>query len=418
MSCRVAIAGFGTVGSAVARLLSDRPPPGVRLTHVCNRGVERKKVGWVPADVQWTERFDDLLSPEVDIIAELVGGLDPAGDWIRRAIDAGKPVVTANKQLLADRGPELIDLARRRDVALRFEASVGGGIPVIRGVQEGLTADRLFRVAGILNGTCNYVLSRMEAAGLTFADALAEAQRKGFAEADPSADIDGMDARAKLVILTAVGLRRWVRTSDVPCRSIVPIDAVDFAYARRLGCTIRQISRAELLDDDAGGVAAWVGPALVPRDSPLARVEGSQNLIAVRGEHGGETAFSGLGAGGPPTAVAVMSDILSIARGDGRPRCAAPLDAAFHDVHTDILTRWYVRCTVADRPGIIAALAEALSCRGINIDAVLQEPGHPKTRLPFVLTLESCSRCAVAGALEQVASLPFNVTPPLALPMV
>lgn len=416
MSFRVGIAGFGTVGSGVARLLLDSPA-GLRLTHIFNRGAERKKAAWVPADVRWTDRFDDLLAPEVDVIVELVGGLDPAGDWVRRAIEAGKPVVTANKQLIAERGRELLALAGRSDVPLRFEASVGGGIPVLRGVQEGLAADRLHRVAGILNGTCNYVLSRMESAALTFEAALAEAQRKGFAEADPSADVDGLDARAKLVILMAVALRKWIKGADVPCRSIVPIEAVDFAYARSLSSTIRQISFAEIPAAGSDAVAAWVGPALVPRDSPFARVDGSQNLIAVRGERGGETVFSGLGAGGDPTAVAVVSDILSIARGHGRPCVAAP-DAAPGRVHADTTGRWYVRCTVEDRPGIIAALAQALASRGINIDAVLQEPGHPKARLPFVLTLEPCLASALAGALDQIARLPFNVTPPLALPMV
>ena len=306
--CTVGIAGFGTVGRAVARILVDGPRTGVRLTHVCNRGVDRKRVDWAGPDVVWTDSFQTLVDSPVDVIVELIGGQDPARSWIERALAAGKSVVTANKQVIAHAGPALLREAGRRGRHLLFEAAVAGGIPILRGLREGVAGDRLRRIQGILNGTCNYVLTRMEGADLSFADALAEAQRLGYAEADPTDDVDGHDARAKLAILAGVGLGRAVRVDDVPVEPITPVAAVDIAYARRLGCVIRQVARAELLPD-GGGLHAAVRPALVSAASTLGRVGGSRNVVVVDGEFGGETAFSGFGAGGEPTAVAVVSDL-------------------------------------------------------------------------------------------------------------
>jgi homoserine dehydrogenase len=241
----VAIVGFGTVGRSVAKVLSSGIHPSLRLAMICNRSIERKKVDWVPQGVDWTESIDAVVTSPVDIVVELMGGLEPAGDLIRRSLAAGKSVVTANKQLLATHGVELLGLARQHKRELLFEASVAGGIPIVRAVREGLAGDRLFRIAGILNGTCNYILTRMDSAGLSFADALTEAQTLGYAEADPSADVDGFDARAKIAILIAVGLGCQVNLEDIPCRSISSIDGLDFKYARRLDCTIRQVSWAE-----------------------------------------------------------------------------------------------------------------------------------------------------------------------------
>lgn len=412
---RVAIVGFGTVGRAVARILSEGAD-GLRVTHIFNRDVERKRVSWLPPDVRWTERFDDLLGPDVDIVVELVGGLTPAEEWVRRALAAGKAVVTANKQLIAHHGPALVELARRCHTPLRFEATVGGVIPVLRAVHDGLAADRLVSVGGILNGTCNYILSSMAAGAGAYGDALLEAQGLGLAETDPTADVDGLDARAKLAILIAVGLRRYVAPSQISCRSIRTIEPIDFAYARRLECTIRQIAWAEL-DAPSGAVRAWVRPALVPRGSRLGSVMRSDNLVIVRGEYSGETAFGGPGAGGNPTAVAVISDLLSIARsGTGMTYPAA--SAVDEGIDSDCIAPYYIRFMVTDRPGIVAAVATALAGRGLNIDGVLQEPGLPKTRLPFVVTVESCRESALQAALDDLASHDFQVVPPVACPLV
>ncbi len=411
----VAIIGFGTVGRSVAKILCERRTDGIRLTHIYNRGIARKKVDWVPADVLWTENIEDVLTADVDVMVELMGGLNPAGDWIRRALASGKSVVTANKQLIAHTGPELMDLASREKRHIAFGASVAGGVPVISGLQEGLAGDRLSKIYGILNGTCNYILSQIETRGIPFSEALAEAQTLGYAEADASDDVDGLDARAKLTILTRIGLRSNVATEEIACGTIRIIGAVDFEYAHQLGCTIRQVSWAEL---DGDHLYAAVRPALVKLSSPLARVEGGQNSVMATGHFGGETVFAGHGAGGNPTAVAVVSDIIAIAgsKKDGSSAFPDTLRTS-PKVTADFTTRHYLRFTITDRPGIIAALAKILSDCSINIDSILQKPGYSKSSLPFVITLEACKTSLVENALAQIAHLDFLVQPSINLPI-
>ncbi|MGH9512025.1 MAG: homoserine dehydrogenase [Terriglobales bacterium] len=412
---RVAILGFGTVGRSVAKILCEQRPGGLHLTHIYNRGIARKKVDWIPADVRWTDDIEDVLSGDVDVVVELMGGLNPAGDWIRRALTAGKSVVTANKQLIAHAGPELMELARRDQRQIAFGASVAGGVPVISGLQEGLAGDRLSKIYGILNGTCNYILSQIENRGIPFSEALAEAQTLGYAEADASDDVDGLDARAKLTILTRIGLRSNVATEQIACGTIRIIGAVDFEYARQLGCTIRQVSWAEL---DGDHLYAAVRPALVTHSSPLARVEGGQNSVMATGKFGGETVFAGHGAGGNPTAVAVVSDIIAISlSGKNGSAAVAHLPEISPIVTSDFSTRHYLRFTITDRPGIIATLATILSGCGINIDSVLQKPGYSKSSLPFVITLEACRTSLVEKALEQISKLDFLVQPTINLPI-
>jgi len=433
--CKVALLGFGTVGSSVAKILCEHSVSDIRLTHILNRNVARKKVDWLPSSVQWTENIDDILSSDADIVVEVMGGLQPTEDWIRRVLSSGKSVVTANKQLIARCGPELIILAAQRNQQIHYGASVAGGVPVISGLQSGLAGDELFKICGILNGTCNYILSQMESKGVAFADALREAQKLGFAEADPTEDIDGLDARAKLTILTRVGLHCAVEPETIAVQSISRIEAIDFEYAGQLGCTIRQISWAEIssaglktqpqapqTQAERSSLLAAVGPALVALSSPLARVEGSQNLVVTTGVYGGETVFGGHGAGGHPTAVAVVSDILAIAHSKqaGTSKSAQDLKAPAlntHRVSADYTAKHYLRFFVRDQPGIIACLATILSSCAINIDAVLQKPGCPKTRLPFLITLEECKASLVERALRQVNVLEFMVEPCLHLPI-
>ncbi|MGB8011933.1 MAG: homoserine dehydrogenase [Terriglobales bacterium] len=416
-TCNVALLGFGTVGSSVARILCERSNTHLRLTHVLNRNVARKKVDWLPASVRWTENIDDVLSSDAQIVVEVMGGLQPTEDWIRRALQSGKSVVTANKQLIARCGPDLIQLARQKNQQLQFGASVAGGVPVISGLHEGLAGDELFKIRGILNGTCNYILSQIEANGIPFATALREAQKLGYAEADPTEDVEGLDARAKLAILARIGLHCNVKAESILARSITAIDSIDFEYAKQLDCTIRQISSAELKNKENELYAA-VQPALVELSSPLARVEGSQNLVVATGVYGGETVFGGHGAGGHPTAVAVVSDILAIARS----RQSAASDAGqpaekTPTVTTDYTAKHYLRFLVKDRPGIIARLATILSESGINIDSVLQKPGCPKSHLPFLITLEECKASLVEQALQQINALDFLVQPCLHMPI-
>ena len=409
---RIALLGFGTVGGSVARILTERPELADRLqlTHIFNRGVARKRAPWVPASVSWTENLDDLFASKPDAIVEVIGGVEPAGEWVRRALQQGAAVVTANKMLLAAQGPELLHLAVTNHSQLRFEAAVAGGVPLIHGVREGLAGDRLMRVAGILNGTSNYVLSTMAGDGTKMADVLDEARRLGYAEADPSADIDGDDAGAKLVVLAGIAFRRHVRLADIPRRSIRPISSADFRYARRLGCTIRQIALVETKDD---GFHAFVGPALVLRGSNFGLNAGANNVVTITGHYGGENSFSGAGAGGPATAVAVVSDLLSLAQRDrdhGEEWTPARVVAP-------PIRPYYLRFIVKDRPGILAAIAAALAKQGINLDAVLQEPGYPKDALPFVITVEACEEAPLAAALEEIQDANYHAEPPLALPM-
>jgi homoserine dehydrogenase len=411
----IAIVGFGTVGSSVARILTERPDEDLRLTHICNRQIARKRMGSLPSSICWTEEINDVLSSDADIVVELIGGLEPAGDWIRRVLKSGKSVVTANKQLIARQGAELVRLARENGQHIAFGASVAGGVPVISGLQEGLAGDELIELCGILNGTCNYILSRIESAGVSFGEALQEAQKLGFAEADPTEDIDGLDARAKLAILARTGLRVSVDLESISARTISVIEPVDFEYAKLLDCTIRQLARGR---KSSKKLFANVGPALVHASSPLARVEGARNLVMSTGKFGGETVFAGHGAGGHPTAVAVVSDLIAIAR--SRQVNGAALDEGDVpnlSVSPDFTSRHYLRFTVQDEPGIIASLASIFSRLGINIDSVFQKPGYSKSKLPFVITLEPCPASLVEKALAQIAWLKFHVQPCLNLPI-
>jgi homoserine dehydrogenase len=415
---KIALAGFGTVGRSVAKILSQNPDSPFVLTHIFNRNIERKKADWIPPQVRWTETIDDVLASDADIFVEVVGGLEPAGEWVSKALRAGKSVVTANKLLIADRGPELLRLARQTGRHLQFGASVAGGIPAIIAIQEGLAGDRLYRISGILNGTCNYILTKMEATGAGFKSALKEAQELGFAEADPSSDVDGYDARAKLVILTQAGLRVNVRGEQIPCSPISPIEAVDFGYAREINCTIRQISIAQKETTNGLRLLAAVRPTLVPLASLIAHVQRNQNLVIASGEFAGPIVLSGFGAGGDPTAVAVISDLYVIARqSNSAPTDTGELAEDPQSVSGDFVVPHYVRFVVKDRPGIVAEVAAVFARFGISIDALLQKPGYPHSALPFIMTLEACSSSVLDRAIEEIGRLDFHVERPLCLPI-
>jgi homoserine dehydrogenase len=415
---KIALVGMGTVGGSVAKLLCRSADGPLQLTHILERDVTKRSIPWIPKLMHWPESFAEVLKSDVDVVVELIGGLKPAGDWIRKALRAGKSVVTANKMLIAECGADLQKLAREMGQRIEFGASVAGGVPVILGIQEGLAADRLFKIAGILNGTCNYILTKMEATGTSFGAALEEAQELGFAEADPTADVEGFDARSKLVILAWAGLHTAVRTEQVPCRPISLVEAVDFVYAHDLNCTVRQISLAQKDTSKGLRLSAAVQPALIPTSSLLAHVQGSKNLVTATGEFAGQMVFSGYGAGGDPTAVAVVSDLYSIARNPGAlPAGLAATPEIPETVSGDFTVPHYLRFVVKDRPGIIAALATVLSTSGISIDAVLQRPGYPHSALPFVITVEACSSAVLNRALEEIARLDFHVQEPLCLPI-
>ena len=406
---RIALFGFGTVGSSVAKILVESKPDGLELAHIFNRDVARKRVDWVPASVNWSEDADAVLASDADVVVELAGGLDPAGDWVRRALEAGKSVVTANKKLIAYHGVELERLAAAQGGHLKYGAAVAGGIPVIPGLEQGLAGDRILRMEGILNGTCNFILSRMEE-GAEYAAVLATAQAKGYAEADPTEDVGGFDARAKLAILMRLAMRVVVDPEEIVPKPITAVAAVDFSYARDLGCTIRQVARAE---ETGGVVAATVGPMLVDLRSPLAWSRGTENMVILTGHYGGDVVFSGHGAGGHPTAVAVVSDLLALAHGSRRvaiPSVPARVGAEFEVPH-------YIRFLVADRPGIVAEITGALARERINIRAIVQKPGYPASALPFVVTVEPCKSSALKRALASIGKMDCLLEQPLDLQM-
>lgn len=410
---KVALLGFGTVGSSVARVLASSKFADVELTHIFNRNVQRKRdseaAKSVPASVVWTDDMDVILRSNVDIVVELMGGLNPVEGWLRKALAAGKSVVTANKQLIAYRGTTLAKLAATHKVHLVHGAAVAGGVPVIPGMLQGLCGDQVTRLSGIVNGTCNYILSRMEA-GADYATVLADAQQLGYAEADPSADVDGFDARAKLCILSRVAMHAELNPDDVATQTISAVEAIDFSYAKELNCTIRQVSRAEL---DGKRVHARVAPMLVPLDSPMAWSHGTQNMVVVSGRFGGDVVFSGHGAGGEPTAVAVVSDILAVAQG-----CrSVQLPIRKREVTGDFMAPHYLRFVVDDKPGIVSAISGALSKVGANIDSLLQRRGYPKHRLPFVVTTEPCLTSIIEHALNSIARMDCMLERPLCLQM-
>jgi homoserine dehydrogenase len=410
---KIALLGFGTVGSSVAKVLATPKLPGLELTHIYNRNVERKRSSaaakYVPKTAVWTEDINVVLNSNVDVVVELMGGLNPAEGWLRKALNSGKSVVTANKQLIAYRGAGLAKLATANGVQLVYGAAVAGGVPVIPGLSQGLSGDQTTRISGIVNGTCNYILSRMEA-GADYATVLADAQELGYAESDPSADVDGYDARAKLCILSRIALHAELDPDAVTTQSISTVEAIDFAYAKELNCTIRQVSSAQIAGSQ---VQARVAPMLVPLTSPMAWSHGTQNMVVASGRFGGDVVFSGHGAGGEPTAIAVVSDLLAVAQRSH----AVHLPVRRRTVTGDFMASHYLRFVVDDKPGIVSAISGALAKVGANIDSLLQKPGYPKHRLPFVVTTEPSLTSTIARALASIGKMDCMLEHPLCLQM-
>lgn len=424
---RVGLAGVGTVGSGAWKILREnageiRERLGFYLTvtHLSSRSIADKVLegadGQVRRSADWRELVAD---PEVDLVAELMGGTTTAREVLEAAIRAGKPVVTANKELLAQAGAELVELAASHRVGFGMEASVAGGIPVHTVLREGICGDELEGLHGILNGTSNFILTRIEREGAAFGEVLAEAQRLGYAEADPTADIEGFDARSKLAILAGMAFGVRVEPEQIAREGITRIGPVDFEYARQLGATLRLLCSARR---ESAGLRMSVRPALVPQSNILASVQGSYNAIYLQGRHGQDTFYYGRGAGSEPTGVAVVSDLMRLARDLRSGRTAVPPFGYPHLRPASVLPAAesvaprYLRFRVRDQVGIISSLASILAECGISVDAVLQVPGK-KDDLPFVITVEPCSEASLGQALASMAELPFLVEPPLALPI-
>lgn len=421
---KVALAGLGTVGAGVIRVLDEnreliarragRPIEVVAVSardRSKDRGVELSRFAWVDDTTQ-------LAQTEAEVVVELVGGADgPALALARATLAAGKGFVTANKAMLAHHGLELGAAAEARGVALKFEAAVAGGIPVIKGLREGAAANAIGRVTGILNGTCNFILSRMEAEGRDFADVLAEAQALGFAEADPSFDIDGVDAAHKLSILASIAFGTRPAFGDVGVSGIRHVLAADIAEAAALGYRVRLVGVAEAGGDGvAGGLFQRVHPHLVPADHPLAHVTGATNAVVAEGNYVGRLLFQGAGAGEGPTASAVVADLIDIARGEFGPAFAMPVDALVAAEPADSgerRGRAYLRFTVADRVGVLAEIAAAMRDAGVSIESLIQRGANPGGSVLVAIVTHEGPERSVAAALERLRGSQSLVGEPL-----
>jgi homoserine dehydrogenase len=423
------IVGLGNVGSGTLAILAENTDQialklGFRLqvVAVCSPSVHTRQIPSAFAAATKTSDWREVVThPKVQIVAELVGGTGVANDIIDTAIANGKSVVTANKELMASCGPEIWDRAIRAGINLAMEASVCGGIPIHAVLREGISGDRVTALYGILNGTSNYILTEMERRGEALARILAEAQQLGYAEADPSADIDGFDARSKLALLAALAFGEKITPSDIFVEGIRRISPMDFRYAHELKHTIRLICAARQTPE---GLILSVRPALIPQSTILSNVNGAYNAVWVKGLFGEDTFYYGRGAGSRPTGVAVVSDLMRVAREirSGSPERVSPFAherlGEYKPVSVTLQKRaYYLRFRVEDRPGILATLAGILASKHISLEAVLQEPCETKHDLPFVITVEPTSEQSVRDAVEEMASLEFLREAPLALPM-
>ncbi|WP_333587825.1 homoserine dehydrogenase [Phenylobacterium sp.] len=415
---RIGVAGLGTVGSGLLTFLGENPgfaPAGgkVSVTGVTARSRTRPR----PYDISNLPWFDDPVAlasaPDVDLFVELIGGSDgPAKAAVEAALKAGKPVVTANKALIAEHGAELAALAEAHGVPLLFEAAVMGGTPAVKVVREALVGDELLSISGILNGTCNFILSEMESGGRAFAEVLAEAQRLGYAEADPTMDVGGFDAAHKITILAALAFSCAPNFAACEVEGIDQVELLDIRMAKDLGYRIKLIASA---DRSEAGVGVRVHPSLVPLDHPLAQAGGALNALFIEGRRLGRIFIQGAGAGAGPTAAAVAADIADVMTAARRPvfqRPAGELTAFAAVDRSRSEVRAYLRLLVKDEPGVIAAVSETLAEAGVSIESFLQKPAAETEGVPIVLTTHQVSEAVLSEAVTQIARHPAVLQAP------
>ena len=409
----VGVAGLGTVGGGVLKLLranadiiAARAGRAIAVTAVSARDRNRDR-GLELGGLRWYEDPVALANDAgVDVVVEAMGGSEgPARALVEASLTNGKPVVTANKALLAIHGAELAALAESKNVPLAYEAAVAGGIPAIKALREGLAANHITRVAGILNGTCNYILTVMREAGREFSDVLADAQKLGYAEADPSFDVDGIDAAHKLSILAALAFGRPVAFKDVYVEGIRGVSALDIAFANELGYRIKLLGIAR---QTAAGIEARVHPCMVPQAAPIARVDGVFNAVVAEGDFVGRVMLEGRGAGEGPTASAIVADLIDIARGRATPVWGAASGALSDAPSVPMEAHhgcYYLRLMVVDRPGVIADVTAVLRDEGISLESMLQRGRSPGESVPVVLVTHETNEAAMRIALERIGAL-------------
>lgn len=415
----VGIIGFGTVGAGTAKLLVDnaellrkRVGVPVRLRRIADLDISRDRGVALPEGILTTDGFQVARDPNVQVVIELVGGTGIAKDFLLEAVRQGKSVVTANKALLAESGPEIAGAVLAAGVDLGFEASVGGGIPIIRAMREGLAANRIHAIYGIINGTCNYILSKMTDEGKEFADVLAEAQKIGLAEADPSFDIDGIDSAHKLSILVWLATGGTVPLKEIYVEGIRDVSALDIAFAREFGYRIKLLAIAK---EKGSGVEVRVHPTMIPEEYLLATVGGANNAIYVKGDFAGSSLYYGQGAGKLPTASAVVSDVIEIARNlrkgvSGR----IPPSGFFRETgdktavspFEDVKCEYYLRFQVVDKPGVLSKIAGILGAHGISISSVIQKGRREESAVPIVIVTHHAREKDMRVALDETDRLP------------
>ncbi len=417
---RIGIAGLGTVGAGTLRLLRVNAAllarrAGRPIVVAAMAARDRKRDRAVDlTGIRWEDNAMTLAAaPDIDVVVELIGGSDGiARDLVTTALTNGKSVVTANKALLAHHGAALARLAEQKGVALAFEAAVAGGIPVLKALREGLSANNVQRIYGILNGTCNFLLTTMRETGRDFADVLAEAQRMGYAEADPSVDIDGFDSAHKLALLAAVAFGTEVDFAGVHVEGIRHVSALDIAFAADLGYRIKLLGVARPTDH---GLEQRVHACMVPLTAPIAHVEGVFNAVVVEGDFVGRVMLEGRGAGATPTASAVVADLLDIAAGRATTSFAVPASQLKRGAAAEMTRHrgaYYVRLMVLDRPGVIADVAAALRDEAVSMEQMIQRGRAPGEAVPVVLTTHETEEAAMRRALARIARLGTVVEPP------
>ncbi|MFW5499128.1 MULTISPECIES: homoserine dehydrogenase [unclassified Maridesulfovibrio] len=420
---KLAIAGFGTVGTGLARILEEnedvilaRCGKKFEITSVLVRDVNKKRDFLPGPEVKFTADPDEFTSsPDVDIVVELMGGTTVAKEIVIKALKAGKHVVTANKHLLAEHGIELFNIAAQNKVGLYYESSVAGGIPIIQSIKESLAGNRIKSIVGILNGTANYILSEMSTNGLEFETALSQAKELGYAEADPTFDIEGIDAAHKVCVLTRIAYGKDYPLSDLPIEGITRVEGQDIRFAREFGYRVKLIGAVQ---DVGGKLEAGVFPALVKYTLLLARVGGNYNAVRVEGNAVGPAFFHGQGAGSMPTGSAVLADIMALAKTDTPDNtgfCNAPIEKA-NILPPELATsEYYFRFTVQDKAGVMAALSKCLAEHNISIAQAVQKGNPDEKDIPVVFTTHKASTKDVHAAIEEIDSMPFITKPTMSM---
>lgn len=420
---KLAIAGFGTVGTGLARILEEnaevilaRSGKKFELTTVLVRDVNKKRDYLPGPEVKFTADPDEFCSsPDVDIVVELMGGITVAKDIVIKALEAGKHVVTANKHLLAEHGIELFDVAARNNVGLYYESSVAGGIPIIQSIKESLAGNRIKSIVGILNGTANYILSEMSTNGLEFETALDQAKALGYAEADPTFDIEGIDAAHKVCVLARIAYGKDYPLAELPVEGITKVEGQDIRFAREFGYRIKLIGQVR---DVGGKLEAGVFPALVKYTLLLARVGGNYNAVRVEGNAVGPAFFHGQGAGSLPTGSAVLADIIALSKTDKPDNtgfCNAPIEKADILAPELATSEYYFRFTVQDKAGVMAALSKCLAEHNISIAQAVQKGNPDEKDIPVVFTTHKASTKDVNAALAEIDKMPFIARPTISM---